>query len=161
MQRGLLPTPALVLDLDALERNLATMMAHAAAAGVSLRPHAKSHKCVEIARRLQAAGALGPACATIAEAEAMAEGGLGGILITSPMVSPDMLDRVRRLVEGGADLTLVVDHLDNVAALAALAEGSADPCRSSSSSMSVWAVPVAPSRSRRWPSPMPSPPRLR
>ena len=122
MQRDLLPTPALVLDLDALERNLATMMAHAAAAGVSLRPHAKSHKCVEIARRLQAAGALGPACATIAEAEAMAEGGLGGILITSPMVSPDMLDRVRRLVEGGADLTLVVDHLDNVTALAALAE---------------------------------------
>ena len=57
----------------------------------------------------------------------MAEGGLGGILITSPMVSPDMLDRVRRLLRVGADLMLVVDHLDNVAALATLAEGFGRP----------------------------------
>lgn len=123
MRRDQLPTPSLVLDLDALDRNIATMAAHAAASGVALRPHAKSHKSVEIARRLHAAGALGPACATIAEAEAMAAGGLAGILVTSPLVSDDALARVGHLLTSGGDLTLVVDDLANVAALAQLAAG--------------------------------------
>jgi D-serine deaminase-like pyridoxal phosphate-dependent protein len=121
LRRDRLRTPALVLDLDALERNIATMVATAKAAGVALRPHAKSHKCAEIARRLAASGALGPACATIGEAEAMAAGGLGGILITSPMATDDMLARVRRLLLRGADLLLVADHPGNVDALAAVA----------------------------------------
>jgi 3-hydroxy-D-aspartate aldolase len=120
-RRDRLRTPALVLDLDALERNIATMVATAKAAGVALRPHAKSHKCPEIARRLAASGALGPACATIGEAEAMAAAGLGGILITSPMATDDMLARVRRLLLRGADLLLVADHAGNVDALDALA----------------------------------------
>ena len=71
-----LDTPALVLDLDALERNLAAMAAHAAAAGVALRPHAKTHKSVEIARRQVAAGAVGICCATLGEAEVMAAAGV-------------------------------------------------------------------------------------
>jgi 3-hydroxy-D-aspartate aldolase len=123
MRRDQLPTPALVLDLDALDRNIAAMAAHASASGVALRPHAKSHKSVEIAHRLQAAGALGPACATIAEAEAMAAGGLTGILVTSPQVSDDALGRVGRLLATGADLMLVVDDQSNVVALAQLAAG--------------------------------------
>lgn len=121
MRRDRLPTPALVLDLDALDRNIAAMAAHAARAGVGLRCHAKSHKCVEIARRLQAAGALGPACATMPEAEAMAAGGLPGILVTSPVIGEPALDRLRRLLLRGADLTLAVDHPRHVADLAALA----------------------------------------
>jgi D-serine deaminase-like pyridoxal phosphate-dependent protein len=123
MRRDQLPTPALLLDLDAMDRNIATMAGHARATGVGLRPHAKSHKCVEIARRLARAGALGPACATIAEAEAMAAGGMTGILVTSPMATADMLARVGRLLGRGADLTLVVDDPANAAALAGLAAG--------------------------------------
>ncbi|MFO1070910.1 MAG: alanine racemase [Geminicoccaceae bacterium] len=123
MRRDQLATPALVLDLDAMDRNIATMAAHARESGVALRPHAKSHKCVEIARRLAAAGALGPACATIAEAEAMAAGGIAGILITSPMTTPDMLDRLRRLLLRGADPKVVADNLANVAQLAEVAAG--------------------------------------
>lgn len=121
MQRDQVPTPALVLDLDAMEQNIATMTAHAADVGVALRPHAKCHKSIEIARRLAAAGALGPACATIAEAEAMAGAGLGGILVTSPLTSTQALTRLRTLLADGADLMLVVDDADNVATLAELA----------------------------------------
>jgi D-serine deaminase-like pyridoxal phosphate-dependent protein len=116
-----LATPALLLDLDALERNIATMAAHARAAGVGLRPHAKSHKCPEIARRLAAAGALGPACATVGEAEAMAAAGIGGILVTSPLVGAAMLDRLRRLLLRGADLRVVADDPRTLPGLAAAA----------------------------------------
>lgn len=121
MRRDAVKTPALILDLDALERNIATMAGRAKTLGVALRPHAKSHKCPEIARRLAAAGALGPGCATIGEAEAMAAGGIGGILVTSPMATPHMLERVRRLLLRGADLMLVADDPVNVDALAAIA----------------------------------------
>ena len=60
-----LPTPALILDLDALESNIARMASHAKQAGVDLRPHAKTHKTPEIAKRQVAAGALGACAATI------------------------------------------------------------------------------------------------
>jgi 3-hydroxy-D-aspartate aldolase len=119
-----LPTPALVLDLPAMRRNIGRMAAHAAAAGVRLRPHAKSHKCVEIARLSAAAGALGPACATIREAEAMAAGGIGGILVTSPVVTADALARLGRLLARGADLSVVADDPANVADLARAAEAA-------------------------------------
>lgn len=111
------PTPSLVLDIDALDRNIAVMAQRAAAFGVSLRPHAKSHKCVEIARRLAAAGAAGACCATIAEAEGLAAGGIGGLLITSPMATHALVARVRRLLERAADLSLVVDNPETVALL--------------------------------------------
>jgi D-serine deaminase-like pyridoxal phosphate-dependent protein len=123
--RDRIATPALVLDLDAMESNIAAMMARAKALGVGVRAHAKSHKCPEIARRLAGAGALGPGCATIAEAEAMAAGGIGGILITSPMATDDALDRLRRMLLRGADLILTADHPANVDRLAALAEAAA------------------------------------
>ena len=105
-----LPTPALVLDLDAFESNLARMSRHARAAGVALRPHAKTHKCVEVARRQLAAGALGVCVATLREAEAMAAGGIGGLLITSEMVGPDKIRRLIRLTTRQPDTMAVVDH---------------------------------------------------
>src|SRR5690554_1973527 len=77
-----LATPALLLDLDIFEANLEKMSSHAQNASIHLRPHSKTHKCVEIAKRQVQAGALGVCAATISEAEAMAEGGLQGILIT-------------------------------------------------------------------------------
>src|SRR5262249_20677284 len=81
-----LPTPALLVDLSRLESNLQTMAAHAKKAGCGLRPHAKTHKCPEIARRQVAAGALGVCVATVPEAQAMVAAGVRGVLLTSPIV---------------------------------------------------------------------------
>ena len=69
MRRSEVPTPALVVDIDILDRNIAVMRDAAAALGVKLRPHAKAHKCVEIAQRIMAEGAIGVSCATIGEAD--------------------------------------------------------------------------------------------
>ncbi len=120
MRRDEIPTPSLVLDLAALRQNVAVMSQFAKARAIGLRPHAKSHKCVEIARMLSDAGALGACCATIGEAEALAAGGLRGLLITSPMSTPHMLDRLRKLLLRRADVTVVADNAANVQELASL-----------------------------------------
>src|SRR5262249_38293356 len=75
-------TPALLLDLDQVERNLARYQKTAAAAGLKLRPHAKAHKSRELGEKQMAAGAIGLCCAKLAEAEALAAQGLGDLLIT-------------------------------------------------------------------------------
>ncbi len=115
-----LPTPCLVLDADTLDANIATALALANAAGVGLRPHAKTHKSPEIARRLVAAGALGACVATIAEAEALSAAGIAGVLITAPLVTPEQIGRLDRLLATGAEPMLAVDHPDALPALAAL-----------------------------------------
>jgi len=124
MRRSDVPTPALLVDIDILDRNIAIMADWSRQSGVRLRPHAKAHKCVEVGQRIMAAGALGISCATIGEAEAMALGGITGILITAPLASSESLDRLRRLLLRGADVTIVADHPDSVARLADLAAGS-------------------------------------
>jgi 3-hydroxy-D-aspartate aldolase len=121
MRRSEVPTPALLVDIDVLDRNIALMRDRAAALRVKLRPHAKAHKCVEIAQRIMAAGAIGISCATIGEAEAMALGGIGGILVTAPLVSPDALERLSRLFLRHADIAVVADHPASVAQLATVA----------------------------------------
>lgn len=121
MRRDEIKTPALLVDLEHLDWNIATMTGWAKAAGVGLRPHAKSHKSPDIARRLQKAGALGACCATIAEAEGLAAAGITGLLITSPMATPDMLARLGRLLARGADVMVVADHPRNVDALGKVA----------------------------------------
>jgi D-serine deaminase-like pyridoxal phosphate-dependent protein len=118
MTRRDIPTPALLLDLDRFEKNLATMAGHARRAGKAIRPHAKTHKCPEIARRQVAAGALGVACAKLGEAEVMARAGIRGLLITTEVVPPGSIRRLMRLVSEAPDTMVVVDHPDNVAALA-------------------------------------------
>lgn len=114
-----LNTPALVVDLDALERNIAAMAALARGAGIGLRPHAKTHKSVEIARRQIAAGAAGVCCAKLGEAEALADGGIENILITSPVVGPEAVRRLAELAARSPGLMAAVDHPDAVDALAA------------------------------------------
>src|SRR5688572_20839707 len=84
--RAELTSPALIIDLFALERNIASMARWSVAQNISLRPHAKTHKSGEIARRQVAAGAVGICCAKLGEAEALAEEGIDDILITSPVV---------------------------------------------------------------------------
>ena len=118
MHRDEIPTPALLLDLDRFERNIGRMAAHVRAAGKALRPHAKTHRCPEIARRQVAAGALGVACAKLGEAEVMAGAGVRGLLITTEVVSPSAIRRLTRLAGEAPDTMVVVDHPDNVLALA-------------------------------------------
>ncbi|PKQ05919.1 MAG: threonine aldolase, partial [Alphaproteobacteria bacterium HGW-Alphaproteobacteria-10] len=119
--RALIPTPALVLDLDAFERNVARMAEHCKVNGLSIRPHAKTHKSVAIAKAQVAAGALGVCCAKLGEAEAMAAGGIESIFITSPVVTAQGLDRLMALNAKIPDLMVVADHPDNARALAAAA----------------------------------------
>src|ERR1044072_2474973 len=92
-----LPTPALIVDRAALERNIAAMAGFAAARGVRLRPHAKTHKSGEIARRQIAGGAVGICCAKLSEAEALAADGVGNIHLTSPVVTAEAIGRAGRL----------------------------------------------------------------
>ncbi len=125
--RRALNTPALVIDRDALQRNVETMAAFAKQNGMALRPHAKTHKSVEIARLQMAAGAVGVCCAKIGEAEALAAGGIGAILITSPVVTPQAIARLVTLHERIGDLRVVADNPDNVAALAAAAKEASRP----------------------------------
>ena len=105
-----LNTPVLVLELDALDRNIARMAELARQAGVRLRPHAKTHKSVDIALRQIAAGAVGVCCAKLGEAEALAEGGVTGLHITSPVVSAPAIQRLVALNARTEGLSVVVDN---------------------------------------------------
>jgi D-serine deaminase-like pyridoxal phosphate-dependent protein len=108
--RARLQTPALVIDMDVFERNLARMAEHARKSGVRLRPHAKTHKSVEVARRQIAAGAIGICCAKLGEAEALAAGGIDSILLTSPVVSDGGIARVMALNARMKELIIVCDN---------------------------------------------------
>lgn len=116
--RASLNTPALVIDHDALTRNIAAMAAFAKGAGIALRPHAKTHKSAAIAKLQIEAGAAGVCCAKLGEAEALAAEGVGAILITSPVVTPQAIARLAALHARMPDLMVVADNLENVAALA-------------------------------------------
>jgi D-serine deaminase-like pyridoxal phosphate-dependent protein len=113
-----LRTPVLVLERDALMRNIAAMAATARRTGIALRPHAKTHKSPDIASLQIKAGAIGICCATIEEAEAMASAGLPGLLITSPMMGEAKFSAVAAL-NRAAEVTVTVDHPAQVDGLAA------------------------------------------
>jgi D-serine deaminase-like pyridoxal phosphate-dependent protein len=100
-----IPTPALILDLDVFEASVARMADKVRAAGKQLRPHAKAHKCPEIAKRQIAAGAIGVCVATVPEAELMAAAGIPGIHLTSPLADPAKMARAV-----AACSMVVVDH---------------------------------------------------
>ena len=125
--RWRLNTPALVLDLDLMEKNLDAMARLAAGRGVGLRPHAKAHKSLAIARRQVEAGALGVCCATVGEAEVMAGGGIDNVLVTSPITAAGKMRRLAALNTGAQGLMAVADNAAAVAELdaAAAAAGKA------------------------------------
>ena len=114
-----LNTPVLVLDRDTLDRNVQKMAAFAKRSGVALRPHAKSHKSLAIARMQLDAGAVGLCCAKLGEAEVLASGGIPSILITSPVVSAPAIERLIALNGRVSDLMVCVDNPANAIALAA------------------------------------------
>jgi len=111
-----LDTPALCLDLDVLDSNVARMAATCRENGVDWRPHCKCHKSSWIASKLTAAGAIGVTCAKLSEAEVMAQGGVTDLLIANQIVGPQ---KVSRLVElrGMTDPVICVDHVDQAAAI--------------------------------------------
>ncbi len=111
--RNRLGTPALLIDLDALERNIAIMADYLGSKNHGLRPVAKIHKSVEIARRQVAAGALGVCCATLAEAEAMVDGGIPGVLLFSSVVGDPKIARLAKLNARAKDFMVAVDDPDN------------------------------------------------
>ncbi|MFO7483215.1 DSD1 family PLP-dependent enzyme [Oceanibaculum nanhaiense] len=116
-------TPALILDLDAFETNLQLLATAAQAAGVRLRPHAKTHKCAEIAKRQMALGAIGICCQKVSEAEAMIAAGIDNVLVSNEVVGKAKLDRLAALrrrawVGVCADDAGNVDDLDAAAARA-------------------------------------------
>jgi D-serine deaminase-like pyridoxal phosphate-dependent protein len=114
-------TPALLVDRAALAANIATMARLAASRGVALRPHAKAHKSARIARMLVEAGAVGACCATVREVEALADAGLPGILLTTPVASPAAIARLVHAREKVESLAVVVDHRLEVDLLASMA----------------------------------------
>src|SRR5579863_1561804 len=127
--RHALDTPALLIDLAALKRNLSRMAAFAKSRDVGLRPHVKSHKSVEIARAQIEAGALGVSCATLGEAEVMVHAGIPGVLVTSPIVGANKIRRVAELARkaGPGGLMVVVDNRHNAADLATQARALDHP----------------------------------
>ncbi|HVR50116.1 MAG TPA: DSD1 family PLP-dependent enzyme [Pseudorhodoferax sp.] len=116
-------TPALVVDLDAMDRNIARMAAFAARHGVRWRPHAKMHKCAALAQRLVAAGAVGACVQKTAEAQALAAGGVLDLYISNEVVAPAKLARVAALAlalqQRGGRLAIAVDSAEGVDRLAA------------------------------------------
>ena len=109
-------TPALVIDLDAFERNIAILKSAVAGMAVSVRTHAKTHKCPEIALRQIAAGAVGVCCQKVSEAEAMVHGGVRDVLVSNEVVGAGKLARLARLARQ-ARLGICVDHEQQVDAL--------------------------------------------
>ena len=113
-------TPALVLELDAFERNLRTLADAVRGRGVRVRTHAKTHKCPEVAKRQMALGAVGACCQKVSEAEALVEGGIGDVLVTNEVVGDAKLERLAALAQR-ATLGVCVDDPSVVKALDAAA----------------------------------------
>ena len=113
----MIETPAAVVDLDRLERNLARWQAQCDRVGLRNRPHVKTHKCVEIARRQIELGAVGVTCQTLFEAETMVEAGIDDVLVPVNIVGASKLARLARLHER-AQVTVSVDDARLLAGLA-------------------------------------------
>ena len=121
-------TPALVLELDAFEANLARMAAFVRGSRVRLRPHAKSHKCPEIAKRQIALGAVGICAQKTSEAEAFVDAGVGDVLVSNEVVGHAKLDRLARLAKR-AKVSVCCDDAANardISAAARAAESTLD-----------------------------------
>lgn len=117
-----LETPALTLDLDALEANIARAALLARTHRIALRPHAKTHKSAKIARMQVDAGALGVCVQTVGEAEALAAAGVQAIHVAAVTVSPHKAMRLASLTTNGRDIMCVVDTIASIDMLVAAAK---------------------------------------
>jgi len=123
MDEADIQTPCLILDLDALERNIRKMGDYAKAHGMRHRSHGKMHKSVDV-QKLQESlgGAAGVCCQKVSEAEVFARGGIKDILVSNQVRDPAKIDRLARLPKYGARIIVCVDDVANVADLSAAAQ---------------------------------------
>ncbi|MCH2166818.1 MAG: DSD1 family PLP-dependent enzyme [Oceanicola sp.] len=120
MDEADIQTPCLVLDLDALERNVKKMGDYAKAHGMRHRVHGKMHKSVDVAKlQVELGGAVGVCCQKVSEAEVFARGGITDVLVSNQVRGEAKIDRLARLPKLGARAICCVDDIENVAELSA------------------------------------------
>ena len=118
MDEADIQTPCLVLDLDALERNIKVMGDYAKAHGMRHRVHGKMHKSVDVAKLQETlGGAVGVCCQKVSEAEVFARGGIKDVLVSNQVRDPQKIDRLAQLPKLGGRIIVCVDDVDNVAEL--------------------------------------------
>ncbi|HBM60011.1 3-hydroxy-D-aspartate aldolase BhcC [Salipiger marinus] len=123
MDEADIQTPCLVLDLDALERNIRKMGDYARAHGMRHRAHGKMHKSVDVLKlQMELGGAVGVCCQKVSEAEVFVRGGIKEVLVSNQVRDPAKIDRLARLPEQGADIIVCVDDVANIADLSAAAQ---------------------------------------
>jgi len=122
MDEADIQTPSLVLDLDALERNIRKMGDYAKAHGMRHRVHGKMHKSVDVAKLQEKIGdAVGVCCQKVSEAEVFVRGGIKDVLVSNQVRDPAKIDRLASLPKLGSRIIVCVDDLDNVADLSGAA----------------------------------------
>ena len=122
MDEADIQTPCLILDLDALERNIVKMGDYARAHGMRHRVHGKMHKSVDVAKlQEKLGGAVGVCCQKVSEAEVFVRGGIKDVLVSNQVRDPAKIDRLARLPNLGSRIIVCVDDLANVADLSAAA----------------------------------------
>jgi D-serine deaminase-like pyridoxal phosphate-dependent protein len=117
LHRDELPTPSLLVDLDILDQNIARMASHLKQHSRAFRPHAKTHKCPQIALRCMKAGAVGACAAKISEAEALAAGGVTNLLLTTSMIGKWRIERALRLARKRPETIFIADNAANASEL--------------------------------------------
>lgn len=118
MDEADIQTPCLILDLDALERNIKKMGDYAKSHNMRHRSHGKMHKSVEVQKlQQQLGGAIGVCCQKVSEGEVFVRGGIKDVLISNQVRDPAKIDRLAKLPKLGASITVCVDDIDNVAEL--------------------------------------------
>ncbi|MEL6620369.1 MAG: 3-hydroxy-D-aspartate aldolase BhcC, partial [Pseudomonadota bacterium] len=123
MDEAEIQTPCLVLDLDALERNIKKMGDYAKAHGMRHRVHGKMHKSVDVAHlQVELGGACGVCCQKVSEAEVFARGGIKDVLVSNQVRDPAKIDRLARMPKLGARTICCVDDIENVADLSEAAQ---------------------------------------
>ena len=122
MDEADIQTPCLILDLDALERNIRKMGDYATAHGMRHRAHGKMHKSVDVLKLQQDLGAaVGVCCQKVSEAEVFARGGIKDVMVSNQVTDPAKIDRLARMPKLGARVLVCVDDPENVKALSAAA----------------------------------------
>ncbi|WP_406647855.1 DSD1 family PLP-dependent enzyme [Aliisedimentitalea scapharcae] len=123
MDEADIQTPCLILDLDALERNISKMGNYAREHGMRHRVHGKMHKSVDVAKlQEKLGGAVGVCCQKVSEAEVFARGGIKDVLVSNQVRDPIKIDRLAQLPKLGARIIVCVDDIDNIADLSAAAK---------------------------------------
>jgi D-serine deaminase-like pyridoxal phosphate-dependent protein len=122
LRKSEIPTPALLVDMDAMEANLKYLADFFAEGPCRLRPHYKNHKCVALARRQLAHGAIGITCATLGEAEALSRNGVQNILLANEIADAVQIERFLQL----ARVTDIMVGIDNERAVTAMSKAATD-----------------------------------